>query len=323
MVALLIIVYAIFPLVADETEAIEKATQYFKDNEHAKALDTVDEAIKEFGLTQNLMRIKAIMLVRLEKFAEATEVVNQGIKTFGEHPELLMQKLYLQMRQERYEEALKTALRKDEIAKEKSPFDCMDVVEVYIKLNNKDKALEWLEKAVDRGFNTLRSLDSPTLDLLRGDPRFEKIRKKMKDKIGLGKRAKDFTVKLYQGGDFQLSKQQGKVIMIDFWATWCSPCIKEMPNLKQYYQAFKGRGFEIIGISLDRQEAQLKEYLEKEKLPWKISFSGKFWEDETARLYNVHAIPSYWLIDKKGVLRYFGLRGEQLKKAIEELLAEK
>jgi thiol-disulfide isomerase/thioredoxin len=227
------------------------------------------------------------------------------------------------MKQEKYKEALKTALRKDEIIKEKSPFDCMDVVEIYIKLNNKDKALEWLDKAIDRGFNTLRSLDSPTLDSLRSDPRFEKIRQKMKNIIGLEKTAKDFTVKLYQGKDFQLSKQKGKVVLIDFWATWCGPCRKEIPNLKQYYQAFKGKGFEIIGISLDKQEKQLKEYLETEKLPWKISYSGKFWNDDTARLYNVHSIPSYWLIDKKGILRYFGLRGEQLKKAVEELLAEK
>jgi len=263
------------------------------------------------------------MLVRLEKLAEATEVINKAIQTFGEHPELLMQKLFLQMKQEKYKEALTTALRKDELVKDKSPFDCMDIVEVYIKLNNKDQALEWLEKAIDRGFTTLRSLDSPTLNLLKSDPRFEKIRKKMKDNIGFGKMAKDFTVKLNTGGDFQLSKQKGKVVLIDFWATWCGPCRKEIPNLKQYYQAFKGKGFEIIGISLDKQEAQLKEYLEKEKLPWKISFSGKFWNDETARLYKVHAIPSYWLVDKKGVLRHFGLRGEQLKKAVEELLAEK
>lgn len=318
-----VIGFLTIPLLTDENAVIEKAAEFFRADEFAKALEVVEEGIKTDGATNNLMRVKYLILVRMEKLDEALSFLDKWIKSSGETPQLLMQKLFLQKKQGKYKEALQTALRKEEIVKKKNPYDCMDVVEIYTRLNNLDKAFEWLDKAVDRGFNSITALQTASLKPLTEDPRFEKIRVKIKDKLGLEKPAKDFTVKLYDGGDFQLSKQKGKVILIDFWATWCGPCIREIPNLKQYYRAYKDKGFEIIGISLDKPGDTLKQYMEKEKLPWKIAYSGKFWNDETARQYGINAIPSYWLVDKKGILRYHNLRGEQLKKAIEELTAEK
>lgn len=319
---IIIIVFFIIPLVADEKEIVERASQHVENKDYAKALQVLDEGIKELGLTKNLLRLKYILLVRMGKLDDALAILDKGLKTIGESPDLLMQKLFLLMKQGKYREALKTALRKEEIIKQKNPYDCMDIVEVYVRLNNIDKAFEWLDKAVDRGFTMIKSLEKDLFKPLTRDARFEKIRAKIKDNLGLDKTARDFIVKLYPEGTFQLSKQVGKVVLIDFWATWCGPCRKEMPNLKQYYKDFKARGFEIIGISLDRQEESLKKYLETEKLPWKISYSGLFWDDKTAKLYGINAIPSYWIVDRKGILRYSGLRGPELKKAIAELIAE-
>lgn len=129
-------------------------------------------------------------------------------------------------------------------------------------------------------------------------------------------------MKLLNGDDFTLFKQKGKVVLLDFWATWCDSCREEMPELIKIYGEFKTKGFEIIGISLDSSEVKLKEYIKQNNLEWKMSCSGQIWNDPTVVRYGVNSIPSLWLIDKKGFLRSFDLKGEELRKAIIELLTE-
>lgn len=141
--------------------------------------------------------------------------------------------------------------------------------------------------------------------------------------IGLGKKARDFTVKLWGSGEFSLSAQTGKVVLVNFWATWCDSCRKEIPDLIKYYSEFKDKGFEIMGISLDSSERKLEEYIKRTGMAWDTAYSGNAWKDETVMLYGVNSIPSNWLIDKNGVLRSFGLKGEELRSAIAELVKEK
>ena len=190
-----------------------------------------------------------------------------------------------------------------------------------------DGAFEWLEKAVDKGFLSYTGLyEDENFKLLATDSRLEGIVKKIKDNIGIGKPAKDFKVELFSGGTFSLSAQRGKVVLIDFWATWCPPCVKGIPHLKEFYKEYKGRGFEIVGISLDSDRQAVEDYIKKEKLEWGIVYSGKGWFDDLVKYYSVNLIPSYWLIDREGVLRYFGVPlrdAEKMKKAIEELISEK
>jgi thiol-disulfide isomerase/thioredoxin len=223
------------------------------------------------------------------------------------------------------EEQLKAAIEKAETAKRKSPWQCLRIVSIYLKMEKAEEAFTWLNKAVEQGFLSYTELYNEDFALLKKDKRFEQIITRIKDKIGIGKPAKDFSITLISGKKFLLSGQKGKVVLIDFWATWCKPCVKGVPHLKIFYEEFKGKGFEIVGISLDSKKEALDEYLAKEKLPWKIAYSGQGWFDETARFYNVNLIPSYWLIDRMGVLRNFGIPlrdKETLKKAIEKLLSE-
>jgi peroxiredoxin len=135
--------------------------------------------------------------------------------------------------------------------------------------------------------------------------------------------AKDFTVPLLSGASYTLSQDQGKVVLIDFWATWCPPCVAEIPQLKDVYAQIKERGFEIIGISLDSDREVLENFTRQKDLPWRIGFSGNGMDDEVAKLYRVDSAPRYLLVDRKGVVRHaFDMGGKKLGDAIQELVTE-
>ena len=92
--------------------------------------------------------------------------------------------------------------------------------------------------------------------------------------------------------------------------------------MKDVYAKFKDKGFEIIGISLDREKEPLDNYIQEEELGWKFAYSGQYWSDPTAKAWGVNSIPSMWLVDRKGKLRHFGVREEALVEAVEKLIAE-
>jgi thiol-disulfide isomerase/thioredoxin len=124
------------------------------------------------------------------------------------------------------------------------------------------------------------------------------------------------------GETFSLLDLEGEVVLLDFWATWCVPCLEELPHVKDVYQRYHDQGFEIVGISLDLDEGALRALLEDEGITWPQYFDGRGWENEVAKLYRVEAIPATFLLDRDGVIRYRDPRGEELERAVAELLAE-
>jgi thiol-disulfide isomerase/thioredoxin len=132
--------------------------------------------------------------------------------------------------------------------------------------------------------------------------------------------------KQLEGDDFDLSKYKGKVVLVDFWATWCGPCIGELPNVKETYEKYHDRGFEVVGISLDSDRDRLEEFIEKEKLPWPILFEGgeetSGWNHPLARHYGVNAIPMAVLINREGNVVTLSARGKQLGELVSELVGE-
>ncbi len=140
---------------------------------------------------------------------------------------------------------------------------------------------------------------------------------------------KNGPVKDFAGRELSLSQYQGKIVLIDFWATWCPPCMEEMPNVIAAYEKYHNRGFEIIGISLDHEEdrAKFPKFLTDHKMPWRQYFDGKFWDNELVIQYGIQArsdgIPASYLLDGSGKIIAISPRGADLASAIEAALAPK
>lgn len=138
----------------------------------------------------------------------------------------------------------------------------------------------------------------------------------------IGKKAIEFNVKDLDGNALSLQKYRGNVILLDFWAVWCGPCVAEMPNVKGVYEKYKDANFQVIGINLDQRREILIGYLQKEDITWPQFFDGNGWENRVAKMYGISAIPQMYLIDGEGVIRKSDVRGPALEPAVAELVRE-
>lgn len=132
----------------------------------------------------------------------------------------------------------------------------------------------------------------------------------------------DLKFSAVDGREVDLSKLRGKVVLIDFWATWCGPCVAELPNVRQVYGAYHDKGFEIIGISLDKASDRQKliDFTAKENMPWPQFFDGKYWKNELAVKYGIQSIPAMFLLDQTGKVVSTNARGEKLEAEVKRLL---
>jgi thiol-disulfide isomerase/thioredoxin len=129
--------------------------------------------------------------------------------------------------------------------------------------------------------------------------------------------------KLLDGQDFTLESLKGKYVVLDFWATWCGPCVAEIPNMKSTYEAFaKNEKFAMVSISLDEDAATAKKFTEKQQMAWTQVHLPGVWENAAAKAYGVRGIPSIWLIGPDGKVLEKDLRGEAVKQAIERHLGK-
>jgi peroxiredoxin len=125
-----------------------------------------------------------------------------------------------------------------------------------------------------------------------------------------------------EGGTFALSQLRGKVVLIDFWASWCRPCRIENPNVKRVYERFRSKGFEILGVSLDRDHESWVKAIKDDGLPWKHVSDLQFWSNAAAQEYGVTGIPYTVLVDREGRILEKGLRAHDLEGKLAQLLGK-
>ena len=141
-------------------------------------------------------------------------------------------------------------------------------------------------------------------------------------KLRLGVVAPDFAQVTPNGDTLKLSDLRGKVVMIDFWASWCRPCRQENPRVREVYAKYKDKGFEILGVSLDNNKQRWIDAIEKDQLPWPHVSDLKQWKNEAARMYNVSSIPYTVLLDEDGKIIAKKLRAHQLEGKLAEIFGE-
>jgi peroxiredoxin/outer membrane lipoprotein-sorting protein len=129
-----------------------------------------------------------------------------------------------------------------------------------------------------------------------------------------------FVAKDLQGQPVSLARYKGKVVLLDFWATWCGPCVKGLPELKGAYDKYHAQGFEVVGVSLDEDQKALASFIKKNEMPWPQVFDGKGWKSKVSTDYGVRSIPFLLLVGRDGKIAAVNPRGK-VDAAVESALA--
>jgi hypothetical protein len=154
------------------------------------------------------------------------------------------------------------------------------------------------------------------------DPELSGAAKAALELMAMRDKPVDLTFTAADGSPFDLTGLRGKVVLLDFWATWCPPCVEEVPELVATYEKFRGQGFEIVGISLDENKAAFDKFTAENKMTWPQFFDGKGWENELAKRFGIQTVPTMWLLDREGKLVDASPRG-RLEEAVSAALAAK
>ena len=140
-------------------------------------------------------------------------------------------------------------------------------------------------------------------------------------RLGLPGNTMEISGQTVKGEKFDWQAYRGKVVLVDFWATWCEACVLEMPNIKANYDRFHEKGFEVVGISLDERGRHVQQYLMENEIPWTCLFEeGLGWEHPIANHYAIDALPAMFLVDREGKVVATNPFGEELTQRLEQML---
>jgi peroxiredoxin len=197
----------------------------------------------------------------------------------------------------------------------------------FVRLQNGGALIEYgkqvaTELRVARQFAGARKIYEEVSNKFFLNPDVRKLCENKITKLDLiDETAPEFNVNDTKGQTVSLSDLNGKVVLIDFWATFCPPCIAELPNIKRLYSEYHGKGFEIVGISLDGDDSVVARFTEQSKMAWPQIVDQQDVE-ALRKKYHVDTIPSLYIIDRKGKVHQYDVKGKHLRKTIESLIAD-
>jgi thiol-disulfide isomerase/thioredoxin len=138
--------------------------------------------------------------------------------------------------------------------------------------------------------------------------------------VDVGQAAPEIVAENGSGVAIKLSSLKGRVVLVNFTATWCGPCSQELPKLMKVYNTYHGKGLEILSVFLDQDRLAVEHYIKDHKVPWPYSFDGKGWENTTAREWGVSGVPTDPVVDKSGLVVEDNVRGDRIETAVEKYL---
>jgi thiol-disulfide isomerase/thioredoxin len=290
--------------------AADKAKEFYtKYPQHEKAADAREQEYKllnvavQLGNTNRMKDVIALEEARL-KDPKTSE---------DERLEVRMQQLRRTMRaqQDQKQVVMLETLEKEARKLQKEFPERAEVSSVLLSTAEGWLSNNELEKSRTLAKEVLGKTNSPEVKEAAED-----LLKKL-DRLGKPLAIK---FKAVDGRQVDLQAMKGKVVLVDFWATWCGPCMQELPNVKATYERLHGKGFDIVGISFDRDQEKLESVVEREKMAWPQHYESGG-ENKFGQEFGITGIPTMWLVDKKGNLRDLNAR-ENLAEKVEKLLAE-
>lgn len=187
-------------------------------------------------------------------------------------------------------------------------------------LENEEKGVPMLTQLKTEFPNSKQAKE---VDAMLANIEKQSASKKIQKSLVVGAKFPDFDEQDTAGKPLSIAGRKGKVVLVDFWATWCGPCIAELPNVLKTYEKHHSKGLEIIGISLDQDASKLASFTKEKNMTWPQFFDGKGWGSKLAAKYGVNSIPATYLLDGEGKIIAKDLRGEALEAAVAKALAKK